>query len=445
LRNRLVAVATLTTFVVMSGAAAIATWQIHTITEHALNDAARTRLAAVRDGLTPAGQLPSSTTVQRTATYVQVLASDGRVVSASPALSNAAPLLSIATARRGLGQPRLLNLSHPDLDLAVIAEPAAVGGAAGAVIVGVDSQGFLAAQDQLRLVVVLGVPLVVMLTGLLTWLVTGRAFRAVTRLAEDADALSVADTGHGLTVHGSDTELGRLVAALNRMLERLNTHYATNLAAAAETTHRLRTPLATLRAEAELALLEDDPMSARIALERIVSDTDRLTLIVDGLLAAAGGHSDIRDIATCVDELGAEWERQASAHARHAIVRCDGDAHVDMTLLRAVAEPLVENAIRHTAPDQPVVVDISVRDCDLYVRVQNNGPGVDADVRDQLFQPWTGRAHGGLGLWLSREAARSVGGDASCETYGPPITAFVARIPTSRADTVSPPEGAARQ
>lgn len=435
LRNRLVAIATLTTFIVMTGAAAIATWQIRTITASALNDAARTRLAAVRDGLTPSGQLPSSTRVQRTATYVQVLGADGQVVSASPALNDAAALLPITVARHGLRHPRLLNLNQPDLDLAVIAEPVTVNAAQGAVIVGVDSQGFLDARDQLRTVVLLGVPLVVVLTGLLTWLVTGRAFRAVTRLAEDADALSVADTGRGLSVHTGDSELGRLVAALNRMLDRLNTHYATNLAAAAETTHRLRTPLATLRAEAELALLDDDPAAARVALDRIVADTDRLTGIVDRLLAAAGGHTDVRDLRTAVTEVGSEWQRQAAAHARRATVHCTGGGQVDVTLLRAVADPLVENAIRHSTPDRPIAVTVDRSDGDVHIAVSNDGPGVPASLRDQLFQPWTGRAHGGLGLWLAREAARSAGGDLVCDSYGPPTTTFLARLPAATTDT----------
>jgi signal transduction histidine kinase len=445
LRNRLVAIATLTTFVVMTGAAAVATWQIRTITDRALSDAARTRLAAVQDGLTPAGQLPSSRVVQRTATYVQVLAADGRVVSASPALSDAQPLLPITVARRGVHHPKLLNLNQPDLDLAVIAEPVSVSGGRGAVIVGVDSQGFLDARAQLRTVVLLGVPLVVVLTGLLTWLITGRAFRAMTRLAEDADALSVADTGRGLSVHTGDIELGRLVAALNRMLGRLNQHYATNLAAAAETTHRLRTPLATLRAEAELALLDDDPAAARVALERIVADADRLTGIVDRLLAAAGGHRDVRDLRAAVTEVGGEWQRQAAAHARRATVHCTGSGHVDVTLLRAVIDPLVENAIRHTTADRPVAVTVDGTDSQVRIRVSNQGAGVPAALRDQLFQPWTGRAHGGLGLWLAREAARSAGGDVVCETYGPPTTTFLARLPATPADTTSAPSQAAHR
>jgi signal transduction histidine kinase len=445
LRGQLVTVAAVTTFVAMSGAAAIAAWQIRAITDRALSDAVRTRLAAVQDGLTPTGRLPSSTVVQRTATYVQVLAADGRVVSASPALSDVPPLLPIAVAHRGGRHPQLLNLSHPDLDLAVIAEPVSVNSEQGAVIVGVDSQGFLDARAQLRTVVLLGVPLVVVLTGMLTWVVTGRAFRAVTRLAEDADALSVADTGRGLSVQTGDIELGRLVAALNRMLERLNQHYATNLAAAAETTHRLRTPLATLRAEAELALLGDDPAAARVALERIVADTDRLTDIVDRLLAAAGGHRDVRDLQAAVTEAGGEWQRQAAAHARRATMHCTGEGCVDMTLLRAVVDPLVENAIRHTTPDRPVMVTVDGTDTDVRIRVSNHGAGIPVEMREQLFQPWTGRAHGGLGLWLAREAARSAGGDVICDTYGPPATTFLARLPTTPAESMPAPSQAARR
>ena len=429
LRSRLVTVAALTTLIVMTGAAALAVWQIRTITDRALGDAARTRLAAVRDGLTTAGQLPTSTRVQRTATYAQVLDADGHVVSATAALSGIPPLLPISQARRGVHHPRLLNLSHPDLDLAAIATPQVVRGGQGAIIVAVDSQGFLDARQQLRTVVLLGVPLIVALTGLLTWLLTGRALRAVTRLAEDADALSVADTGRGLSVQAGDTELTRLVAALNRMLDRLNTHYATNLAAAAETTHRLRTPLATMRAEAELALLDNDAAATRAALDRIVTDIDRLTGIVDRLLAAAGGHSDRRDLYEAVRELTSEWQRQAAAHARHAVIRCAGSGSVDMTLLRAVAEPLVENAIRHSTSAHPVMVDIDATSDDIHVQVNNDGAGVPAYLRDQLFAPWTGRAHGGLGLWLAREAARSAGGDVSCQDYGPPTTTFVARLP----------------
>ena len=431
LRTRLVALATLTTLVVLSAAAAIAIWQIHRVTDSALTDAARTRLAAVLDGLTPGGALGTTARVRRTATYAQVLDTNGVVVSASPALVDDAPLLPLDVARRGVRNPRLLNLNSPDIDLAVIAEPRLINGGRGAVIVGVDSQGFLDARRQLQVLVLFGVPLVVVLTAMLTWLVTGRAFRVVTRLAEDADALSVSDSGRGLSVGTDDAELARLVEALNRMLNRLSTHYATNLAAAAETTHRLRTPLATLRAEAELALLDDDPRAAHDALNRIIADTDRLTGLVDRLLSAASGSSDVRDIRTAIDLSGEDWQRQAAAHGRRTVVDCAAEGQVDAVLLHAVVDPLVENAIRYASDGEPVTVEIDGHGEEVLVRVSNRGDGVRGDLLDQLFQPWAGRSHGGLGLWLARESARSAGGDVWCAAPGPPTTTFVARLPVA--------------
>ncbi|MBV9291247.1 MAG: hypothetical protein JO222_02270 [Frankiales bacterium] len=438
LRGRLVAVATLTTLVVLSVGAAIAIWQVRSVTDRALTDAVRTRLATVRDGLTADGQLGSSRRIQRTATYVQVLGATGRVVSASPALQDTPPLLPFALARAGIRHPRLLNLNQPDLDLAVLAEPQAVAGGRGAVIVAVESQGFLDARQQLQTVIVIGVPLIVVLTALLTWLITGRALRIVTRLAEDADALSVSNSSRGLSIHTADVELSRLVAALNRMLTRLSTHYATNLAAAAETTHRLRTPLATLRAEAELALLDDDPQATRVALERIVADADRLTGLVDRLLSAAGGHSDVRPAESACAEMGAEWRRQAEARGCSVNVQCRGTGNTDVTLLRAVVDPLVENAIRHSSPNKPVAIDLLIDDSGTRISVTNQGLGVSPEVRDQLFQPWSGRPHGGIGLWLAREAARGGGGDLWCDSFGPPETRFVAQLQPVGAEPPSP-------
>jgi signal transduction histidine kinase len=101
-----------------------------------------------------------------------------------------------------------------------------------------------------------------------------------------------------------------------------------------------------------------------------------------------------------------------------------------MKLLRAVTDPLVENALRHSTAAQPVTIHVDTTGTSIRVRVSNDGAGVPVELRAQLFEPWIGRADGGLGLWLARESARSAGGDVTCDAYGPPITTFVARVPT---------------
>jgi signal transduction histidine kinase len=426
MRARLTVVAAASTCAVMGAAAAVATWQIDAVTDRALADAAKTRLATISGALDPDAAAPQ---LPREATYVQVLAADGHVVAASPSLADVPPLLPLPAARRGGRRPALVNLGRPDVDLAAVGAPHRVNGGAGAIVVAVDSQGFLDARRQLHTVVLLGVPLVVLLTALLTWLLTGRSLRAVTRLAEDADALSGDDRGAALSVSPGDAELARLVAALNRMLMRLGTHYATNLAAAAETTHRLRTPLATLRAEAELALMDDDPATARAALERIVVDADRLTTVVDDLLASGNRQRSDGEIRSAVGRLGEQWRRQGAARSRTVEVTTRGKGTIDTRLLAAVADPLVENALRFSEVASPVVVDVISVDGKAVVRVTNRGDGIAPERRDRLFQPWVGQTRGGLGLWLSREAARAGGGDVWCEHPGPPTTTFVAELP----------------
>ena len=432
LRGRLVGYAALTMLTVVLVAAAIATWQIRAVTARALADAVRTRLVTLRDSLGPDGTLGSPSRVQRTATYFQVLDADGRITSSSPALSGDPPLLPFGEARAGVANPALLNLSEPDLDLAAMSQPQRVNGRTGAVIVAVDSQGFLDARQQLQTVILAGIPLVVLVSGALIWGVTGRALGTVTRLAEDADALSVSDGSQQLPLLARDAEIARLVAALNRMLTRLNQHYATNLATASETTHRLRTPLATLRAEAEIALMDDDPAAARTALQRIVTDVDNLNNVVNRLLSVAGGRGDVQNLPETMVGLTDDWRRQAVAQGRTIAVNSAPNGQVDRTLLKAVVDPLVENAVRHSSPNDNITVDVDVNGQDVRIRVVNRGDGVPMDVRGQLFQPWHGRAQGGLGLWLARESARAAGGDVWCEEPGPPLVRFAARLPAAR-------------
>jgi two-component system OmpR family sensor kinase len=134
------------------------------------------------------------------------------------------------------------------------------------------------------------------------------------------------------------------------------------------------------------------------------------------------------------------WERQVIASG--ATLETDlgrlaqDERTVDPHLLRTVIDPLVENAAQHGAPTgQLVSVSAQSMNGTLLVHVTDNGPGIDPSVRERLFQPWvTSRAErggAGLGLWLSQEAARAVGGDVALT--GAPVghTCFEVRLPLS--------------
>jgi signal transduction histidine kinase len=302
----------------------------------------------------------------------------------------------------------------------------------GAVIVGVERQGFLSARREVLTLLAIGLACATALVGVITWLLTGRALTTVGRLTAQAEKLSATDAPGGLAAPRQDRELAELTDALNSMLARLGEHHARNLAAAAETTHRLRTPLATLRAEAELALTEDDPEQMRSALRSVVSDADRLGAIIDRLLRIGSSGSLPRPVDEVVAELSEEWKRQARAAGAALEVHSAGTGDVDAQLLRAVVEPIVENAVAYAEPGSSVTIRVSANER-LQVTVENLGAGVAEELRASLFEPWVSGASGrsGLGLWLARETAREAGGDVTFNESTHGVTRFSAWLPLS--------------
>jgi signal transduction histidine kinase len=356
----------------------------------------------------------------------------GDVLDASPPLTHAPALLTPATvaAEHGHHHVHNVNLADPDVDLAVTGSIVHLRTGEGVVVVGVETQGFLSARREVLTLLAIGLACVTALVGIITWLLTGRALMTVSRLTAQAERLSAAEAPRGLDATRQDRELAELTDALNNMLARIGEQHARNLAAAAETTHRLRTPLATLRAEAELALTQEDPEQLRAALRAVVTDADRLRGIVDRLLRIGSSGLLPQRVSDAVEDLRGQWDRQARASGTTINVSLIGDGAVDASLLRAIIEPLVENAVAYADQGSRVDVDITA-DAELSVTVENCGPGVAPSVRATLFEPWVSETPGrsGLGLWLARETAREAGGTVNCEKFGPGSTRFAARLP----------------
>ena len=446
LRNRLVLGALLVavTFAVLFGAGA--TWRIRQAEDQAVRAALASRVELARDEVAPDGSLSQDAGSPKT-DLVQVIGPDGIVRSSSPALEGLRPLIDVSTLpRSGSESPTRLTLQQPDVDLAMIGVPvriAAKGSSpagTGALVVAVDAEGFDAATADLLGLLLAGLAAVVVAIAALSWVLTGRALRSVTELTESAEAVQPRDLATGLPVPQHDAELGRLVSALNRMLVRLHDSHSTELAFAADASHRLRTPVATLRAEAELALRERDPAERGAALERIVQDADQLTLIVDQVLARSRARSHepalVRDTLT---EAGDRWRRQAQLAGVDLELVIDPSVSPDLRCaeLVEILEPVLDNAVRHTPARGTVRVDVRPVPSDhLTIEVANPGDGVSPDLAPRVFDAWvSGRdasRAGGLGLWLARETARDLGGELSLPQPGPPTTTFRIVLPTLR-------------
>ncbi len=445
LRNRLVlgAAAVGLAFSVLFGV--VATWRVNHAEAQAVHAALQSRLELARDEVAADGTISQDAGSPKT-DLVQVIGPDDTILATTEALTAAPALAKISAATSSAtGVEGRVALQRPDIDLAVLAVPLPLTSGAGspagtgALVVAVDAEGFNAATDQLLGLLTGGLSVVVLAMTALSWILTGRALHSVTLITEDAEGVRPRDLASGLPVPHRDAEPARLVEALNRMLSRLDKSHASELAFAADAGHRLRTPVATLRAEAELALRETDPAELSAALQRIVDDADQLTSIVDRMLARSRAHDrgpeHVLDVLTAAK---GRWQRQAELADITLSIRADGSVSPTTSCaeLAEIVEPILDNAVRHTPAGGAVDIDLRVTPSPgltLVVRVSNSGEAIPADLADHMFDAWVSdrdaSVAGGLGLWLARETARDLGGDITLVHDGPRTTTFQVALP----------------
>jgi signal transduction histidine kinase len=265
------------------------------------------------------------------------------------------------------------------------------------------------------------------------WWFAGRALAPVSRLAREADAIGSSELDRRLVGVEGDDELGTLARTLNRMLARVEESVRRQRAFVMGASHDLRTPLAALRTELELALLHsrDGPVP-RASVEAAHADAVRLSELANSLLRLAAAEPDGRRLAR--EETGLPHLIRGgvdlvggSAAARGVAIDVEAPddlVHVDRArLLQAIAN-LLANAVR-VAPEKSSVELVATLDRDeeppiLHVDVLDRGPGVPSTFRSSLFEPFAGpRTAGstgaGLGLATAAAAVHAHGGTIGYE------------------------------
>ncbi len=279
--------------------------------------------------------------------------------------------------------------------------------------------------------------IVLVAVAIATRLMLAASLKPVARMTSQAEQWSDRDLGRRFDLGTPYDELSQLAATLDGLLDRLESSLLHEQRFSAELSHELRTPLARLLTSTELALRrERTPAEYREALEDIHRAASSLTRTVDALVAAArleaGGNRGTCDAHTVAAHA---TEACAVLAAEHGVdLGVDVPAHpirlgVELELAERILQPLVENACRHARTH--VSVSIARGGAGVLYAVDDDGPGVEADDRDRIFEPGV-RGKGasgdgaGLGLALARRLARSVKGDVVL-TNG----RFVVRLPAA--------------
>jgi signal transduction histidine kinase len=386
-------------------------------------------------------------------TLVQVLDAGGNVIAASPALAGQPAMSPLRPHPGDQGhENRRLAAAH-DESFRIVAEGVRTPAGERTVLVG---QSLDAVDDGTEAIVgalIIGLPVLAVLVGAATFLFVGRSLRPVEAMRRQAASITSRNLHARLPVPDGDDEIAALAATMNTMLDRIESASAAQRRFVADASHELRSPLATIRANADLLEQlgrggETDgenvrlPEAAGRSVVRIRDESVRMARLVEDLLLLArydDGRVPGRRTDVDLDDLAyAERERLALEHPKLIIeadlvpARVEGDPDALQRALRNLGD----NAARHAVTRVTISVRKSGDQGELIV--DNDGPPIAPEDRERIFGRFVrlddsrSRSGGGtgLGLPIARDIVLAHGGSVTaCDrTEG---AALAIRLPLS--------------
>ncbi len=248
--------------------------------------------------------------------------------------------------------------------------------------------------------------------GLLVWLGISAALRPLPALGRQVEARRPDDLA-ALQADDAPAEVAPLVRSLNALFVRVARMIENERRFTADAAHELRTPLAALKTQAQVARAAQDAPARLHALDNVIAGCDRATRLVEQLLTLArlepgqlrgqAARCDLRELAR-----QAVAELAPAALARGIEIELDGsgpvmaDGHAD--LIAVLLRNLIDNAVRYSPPGTVVRVAAARAGATSSIAVTDQGPGIPPEERAKVarrFYRMPGSEASGSGLGLS--------------------------------------------
>jgi two-component system heavy metal sensor histidine kinase CusS len=252
-----------------------------------------------------------------------------------------------------------------------------------------------------------------LISGLIAVTVTRSGLRPLRQMTNSLTRITPTHLDERLTPAKWPQELRPLAAAFDEMLNRLENSFTRLSQFSADLAHELRTPVANILGESQVALTRVRTADEyRAVVESTVTECERLAGIVDNLLFLARAEGADRQVQVlpfdgraAIEKIAAYY--QTLAEDRHVAIRCSGAGQVvaDPSLFERALNNLVDNALRFTPDGGEILIAIETNKTQTNVSVSDNGSGIAPEhlphVLDRFYRADASRSSGGSGLGLS--------------------------------------------
>ncbi len=249
------------------------------------------------------------------------------------------------------------------------------------------------------------------LLGLAVWWAVYRGVQPIRRLGR-ALATRQPQALDPVTLRNAPAEMTPMIAALNSLFERIGHLLESERRFTADAAHELRTPIAAIRVQAQVAMGEADESLRKHALQGTLEGCDRATRLVEQLLSLSRLEALEAPVMAAVD-LRAVAQRVVAelapkAIGKHQMLEFDGAEPCcipgNETLLAVLVRNLVDNAVRYSPPSARIKVAVQLQDGQVALSVEDSGPGLDDGDSTRLGERFfrvTGSLESGSGLGWS--------------------------------------------
>jgi heavy metal sensor kinase len=293
-------------------------------------------------------------------------------------------------------------------------------------------------------------PLMLLISGIGGYTLSRRALAPVDTLTRTARTISGQNLSSRLEKLDTGDELQRLSDTLNEMLDRIEKAFLRITQFTGDASHELRTPISLMRTEAEIALRrERDPDAYRDALQHILKETERASVLIEDLLALARADSGKEflklqpvEIGDLVRDFVKGWHLLVSSTGHLLTYEASNTGQIwimaDESALRRVLTILIENAVKYTPAPGRIRVSLEDHAGGTILSVRDTGVGIPKVEQPKIFERFyrVDKARGrtlsgaGLGLAIARWIVERHGGTITVESAPNQGSTFYIHMPT---------------